>query len=75
MVWFAELGYKMNWWKWLLAAIWYLLLNATVAAPFTLLAENEAKGAWGTLGIMGVLTIILGVGLWRLLASGKKATA
>lgn len=73
--WFKERGFTMNWWKWLLTALWYLLLNITVAAPFTLFAEREPEGAWATLGIFGVITIVLGVGLWRLLVRGKTAEA
>lgn len=70
--WFTEKGFIMNWWKWLLTATWYLLLNVTIAAPFTLFAEREAKAAWATLGIFGVITIILGVGLWRILTPGTE---
>jgi len=73
--WFKSMGFVMNWWKWLLTALWWALLNVTIAAPLTLLGENEPKGAWGTLGIFAVLTIILGVGLWRLLVMGKMAKA
>ena len=72
---FEDRGFKMNWWKWTLFAVWWLLLFATLAGPGTLLGENEAKGALGTIGILGVITIILGVGLWRLLASGKEKAA
>lgn len=74
-VWFEDLGLKMNWWKWALAVIWWLMLWATLAAPMTLLAEIEPKGALATLGIMGVGTIVLGVGLWRVLAIGREKAA
>jgi hypothetical protein len=72
---FEERGFAMSWWKWTLVVVWWLLLFVTAAAPMTLLAEREPKGAWGTLGIFGVLTVVLGVGLWRVLASGKKLAA
>jgi hypothetical protein len=72
---FEDRGFTMSWWKWTLAGLWWLLLFATLAAPMTLLAEREPKGAWGVLGILGVITFILGVGLWRLLASGKRQSA
>jgi hypothetical protein len=75
-IWFEDLGLKMNWWKWTLTILWWFLLWGTLAAPMTLLAEREAKGALGTFGILGIVTIILGVGLWRLLLSGRtKVTA
>lgn len=72
---FEDKGFAMNWWKWVLTGLWWLLLFATLAGPMTLLAEREPKGSLGTVGILGVITIILGVGLWRLLASGRKAAA
>ncbi len=74
-IWFEDMGMKMNWWKWLLTIIWWFLLMGTLAAPMTLLAEREPKGALGTLGLAGIVTIILGVGLWRLLASGREKVA
>lgn len=74
-VWFEDKGIKMTWWKWLLALLWYAFLNISIAAPFTFFAEKEPKGAWATLGIFGVLTVILGVGLWRLLMSNRHVEA
>jgi hypothetical protein len=73
--WFGDMGLEMNWWKWTLTIIWWFLLWGTLAAPMTLLAEREPKGALGVFGIAGVITIILGVGLWRLLMAGHKKTA
>ena len=66
-IWAQDLGLQMNWWKWLLAAIWYALLSYTFAGGFTLLAEKE-PGAWYRfLGFHLIITIILGIGLWYLL--------
>lgn len=72
---FEERGFVMSWWKWALVVLWWLFLFATFAAPMTLLAEQEPKGALGTIGIFGVLAIISGVGLWRILASSKRLAA
>ena len=69
--WTREWGLVMKWWKWLLALLWWVLLNITIASPFTLLAEDEGTGALGVFGILAVITIILGVGLWRLLIRGR----
>ncbi len=74
-VWFDDLGYKMNWWKWLLTGTWWFLVFFTFYAVFTFLGEGEARGFWLGLLIFGILDIILGVGLIRLLAGGKKETA
>lgn len=74
-VWFEDLGYKMTWWKWLLAGIWWFLVFFTFYAAFTFIGEDEARGGWLALLLFGVIDVILGVGLWRLLASGKKEPA
>ena len=66
-IWAQDLGLQMNWWKWLLAAIWYGLLSYSFAGGFTLLGEKE-PGAWYKfMGFHLIITIILGVGLWYLL--------
>ena len=66
-VWAEDLGLQMNWWKWLLTAIWYALLSYTFAGSFTLLGEKE-PGAWYKfMGFHLIITIILGIGLWFLL--------
>lgn len=70
--WFDGLGYKMNWWKWMLAGIWWFLLFFTVYAVFTFLGEGEPRAFWLGLLIFGVIDIILGVGLWRLLAGNRQ---
>jgi hypothetical protein len=73
--WAEDLRLRMNWWKWLLAAIWYGLLNLTFAAPFTLLGENETQAATFSIIFLLVISIILGVVLWRLLLIGGRAEA
>jgi hypothetical protein len=71
--WTTDLGIGMSWWKWLLAALWYGLLNLTVAAPLTLVGEFEAHAGGRLFAAMAVITFILGVGLWRLLRAGQEA--
>lgn len=66
-LWAKDLGLKMNWLRWVLVVAWYLLLMLTVASPFTLIGENEAAAGLRIIPFMLVPTIILGVGLWRLL--------
>ena len=66
-VWAEDLGLPMNWWKWLLTAIWYCLLSFSFAAGFTLLGEKEPRAGYYFLGISLAIMIILGVGLWYLL--------
>ena len=66
-VWAEDLGLQMNWWKWVLTAVWYAILNYTFAGSCTLLGEKE-PGAWYKfMGFHLIITIILGIGLWFLL--------
>lgn len=74
-VWFEDLGFEMNWWKWLLTAVWWFLVFFTFYAAFTFIGEDEARGGWLTLLIFGVFDAILGVGLWRLLGMNKTTAA
>ncbi len=71
ITWTKELGLKMNWWKWLLVAIWYLLLLLLVFAAFTFIGEGEPAAGWKVLGISVVVMFILGTGLYRILVADR----
>ncbi len=71
--WAEALRLKMTWWKWVLALLWYVQLNITVAAPMTFIGEDEAAAGGKLFLFMLVTTIILGVILWRLLILGRAA--
>ncbi len=71
ITWSKALGLKLNWWKWLMAGVWYLLLLVLVFAAFTLIGEGESLAGWKTLGIASVVMVILGAGLSRVLLSGR----
>ena len=66
-VWAEDLGLQMNWWKWLLAAVWYCLLSIGIAAGYTLMGEKEPRAGYYIAGLSVIIMIILGVGLWILL--------
>ena len=66
-IWAEDLGLNMNWWKWLLSAVWYCLLSFSVAGGFTLMGEKEPRAGYKFLGFFLAVTIILGVGLYFLL--------
>ena len=72
--WARSLRLKMTWWKWLLAAVWYVLLVFFVFMDFTIIGEGEPAAGLKMLLFQGVIMIILGVGLGRLLWAdrGKK---
>ena len=73
ITWAKALGLKMNWWKWLLSALWYLLLLFLLFAAFTFMGEGELSAGWKTIGISVLVMVILGAGLVRILLSGRKA--
>ncbi len=69
VTWAKELGLKMTWWKWLLSALWYLMMLFLLFAAFTFIGEGEPAAGWKILGISVVLLVILGAGLARVLKS------
>ncbi len=72
IVWANSLGLMMTWWKWLLAVLWYILLNFFIFLDFTMMGEGEAAAGLKMLLFQVILMIILGVGLARLLWAGRK---
>jgi hypothetical protein len=70
--WAKDLGLKMTWWKWLLSGLWYSLLNFFVFLDFTFIGEGETGAGLKLLLFQGVILIILGAGLVRLLWAGRQ---
>ena len=70
--WAKVLGLKMNWWKWILLALWYVLLLFLLFAGFTFMGEGEVAAGWKTIGIAVVLMVIFGAALVRILLAGRK---
>lgn len=69
--WAKELKLKMLWWKWLLVALWYILLLFFILADFTLIGEGEAGAGWKLLAFQAIIMFIIGVGLFRLIFAGR----
>jgi hypothetical protein len=72
--WAKDLGLKMNWWKWLLSGLWFILLTLSLAGGMTLIGENEVRGGLYFLGFFLIISLILGVVLWRILSVNRKKT-
>jgi hypothetical protein len=72
---FAEgKGWVISWWKWILSIVWYGILMVTIYSAGVLFGENET--AWWRILLLGLfVTLILGVGLWRLLMIKPKEAA
>ena len=65
--WAKDLGFKMNWFKWVLVVLWYLFFWLTVASPFTLIGENEATAGLKIIPFLLVPLVVFGVIIWRYL--------
>ena len=72
ITWAKALGLKMSWWKWILLALWYVLLLFFLFAGFIFMGEGEVAAGWKTIGIAVVLMVILGAALVRILLAGRK---
>ena len=65
-------GWTLNWWKNLLAIVWYAIFGLNFFAWGTLIGEMEA-GAGFKIFLLGLgILFVLGIGLWRLLAMKPK---
>jgi hypothetical protein len=62
--WAQDLGLSMNWWKWLLIAIWYCVLSLAFAGGFTLIGEREHKAGGRFLVFTGTIAAAFGVCVW-----------
>lgn len=65
-------GWVLTWWKGLIAMIAYTIFSLSLYAWGTMAGENEA-GAGFKIFLLGLfVTLIIVVGLWRLLSSKPK---
>lgn len=71
-IWMEDRGIPMPYWKWLLFGLWILFLGFTIAFIGTNLGEKEVTAAFKGGILFGLISIILGVGLWRLLLIKPK---
>ena len=71
-IWAKDLKLNMNWWKWSLVAFWFILLNLSIAGGFTLIGENERHAGLYFMGFFGIISLILGVVVWRILMMKRE---
>jgi len=72
--WAQGRGIPLPGWKWAALLAWLLIAGFTIAFVGTSLGENEATAAVRGGLLFGLITVITGVGLWRLLLSGAART-
>lgn len=72
-IWMEDKGIPMLFWKWLLLGLWVLFFGFTIAFVTTSLGENEPAAAKVGGIVFGLISLVTGFGLWRLLLlKGKK---
>jgi hypothetical protein len=68
-----ERGWRMSWWKGLLAVAWYALLSLSFYAWGTLVGEGEGSAGLKLFLIGLFVSIVSGVGLLRFMAHRPRA--
>ena len=71
-IWMQDKNIQMLFWKWIILVLWILIFTFTIAFITTSIAENEVSAAFKGGILFSVVTIITGVGLWRLLLLGRR---
>lgn len=67
-------GIRVAFWKWALFVFWILLGGFTIAFVGTSFGESEPVAATRGGLLFGLITVISGVGVWRLLFSKAGST-
>ena len=67
-------AWVLTWWKWLLAVLWYAVFCLSFFASGTLVGENEPGASVRVLALGSFVSLVLGVGLVRVLAHRAKKT-
>jgi hypothetical protein len=70
--WARDLKLKMNWWKWLLVAIWHITFLFCILLNFTFIGEGEVAAGLKLLAVQMFAMLLLGVGLVRILLAGRE---
>ena len=65
-------GWVISWWKALLGILWYAIFTLSFYAWGTLIGENEGSAGFKILILGLFVSLVLGVGLWRLMAAKTK---
>ena len=69
--WARDQGHPMPLWKWALFVLWVFLAGFTIAFVGTSFGEGEVVAATRGGLLSGLITLIAGVWLWRLLVARK----
>jgi len=64
----------MPWWKWAAFLVWILFAGFAIAFVGTSLGENEASAAVRGGLFFGIIAVLSGVGVWRIVRIGTKSS-
>ncbi len=69
--WTQDREISMTPWKWVALVVWVFYAGFTIAFIGTSLGENEVSAAVRGGILFGVIAVVAGVGLWRLIKIGS----
>ncbi len=72
--WAQDRGIPMPYWKWIALGAWVLLAGFTIAFIGTSFGESEPTAAVRGGILFGVIVVISGAGVWRLLMIGAGSS-
>jgi len=73
--WARDRAVPMPWWKWAAFLVWVLFAGFTIAFVGTSLGENEASAAVRGGIFFGIITVLSGVGVRRIVMIGITSSA
>lgn len=72
--WARDRSVQMHWWKWAAFVVWVLFAGFTIAFVGTSFGENEASAAVRGGIFFGIVAVLSGVGVWRIVIIGTKSS-
>lgn len=69
--WLQDRQIPMPWWKWIILGLWYVAALGGIAAPFTIMGEDELGAGLRLLAVNLPVVVITGFVVWRILEIGR----
>jgi hypothetical protein len=72
--WARDRSIPMQWWKWTAFLVWTFFTGFTIAFVGTSFGENESSAAVRGGLFFGIIAVLSGVGVWRIVRIGTKSS-
>ncbi len=72
--WALDRSVRMHWWKWTAFLVWVIFTGFAIAFVGTSFGENEAGAAVRGGIFFGIIAVIAGVGVWRIVRIGTRSS-